>query len=62
MEDREDLAEENELLLSDMIVLHCLSEAKKIERNFEQWVKPLTSRLFGSFSYDLSEMLISPND
>jgi hypothetical protein len=35
-EDREDLAEENELLLSDMIVLHALSQAKLIERNFDQ--------------------------
>jgi len=35
-DEREELAEENELLLSDMIVLHALSESKLIERNFEQ--------------------------
>jgi len=56
------LAEENELLLSDMIVLHCLSEAKKVERNYEQWVKPLTSKLFGSFSVSDDDLIISPSE
>lgn len=34
-EDREDLAEENEMLLSDMVVLSSLASAKKLEANFE---------------------------
>jgi hypothetical protein len=65
-EDREELAEENELLLSDMIVLHSLSEAKLIERNFEQWQNALNNKLFGSFSItkDLkrSDCFINPGE
>ena len=49
IEDREDLAEENELLLSDMVVLHALSEAMLNERSFEQWQNALDNSLFGSF-------------
>jgi hypothetical protein len=48
-EERDELAEENEQMLSHMIVLHALSESKLIERNFDQWRRSLTNKLFGSF-------------
>jgi len=46
--EREDLAEENELLLSDMIVLEALSQSKKLERNFETYKHECKFILFGS--------------
>lgn len=49
MKDREDLAEESELLLSDMIVLNALSQSKLIETNFEQWIAALGPKIFGSW-------------
>jgi hypothetical protein len=55
--EREDLAEENELLLSDMIILHALSTAKLIEANFVQWEQSLSTKLFGSFSSIVKDLI-----
>lgn len=54
-DDRSDLAEENELLLSDMIVLEALSQSKKLERMFESWKCETKYSLFGSWKSSLNK-------
>lgn len=52
---RSELAEENLELLSDMIVLHCLSLSKEIERKFESWKHLNKNFLFGSWNLTSKE-------